>query len=178
MVEDISCHLVNILEATGYYSKVLGLAELLTKDEDTFPVVYEKNGQYQAINLDRYNGVSWFRIADVSLGEAEDDQLISCDDVVQIEYPFIIAGAIPRKSDSPFFIHKLVEDHLGVLVGGHPDLRTLINAQGLEIILNGYTTNIETEFEGIELSHKFSYFTLNITVQVNISQDCIVPCPA
>lgn len=175
MISDIVCHIQELLEGTGYYSKVL-FAELLTKDEQTFPVVYLKNGNYDAINIDKYNGVAWFRIGDVSIDEADDLQDVSCNNVVQATYPIIIAGAMPRKKDGATYIHQVVEDHFK-LIGRQKDLAREIGAIGADFQLSGYTTNLETEFDGIDLNYKFSYFTLNVNLIVTIQQDCLIPCP-
>ncbi len=177
MIEKISCYLVQLLEATGYYQKIWGLAELLEKDGQTFPVIYEMNGQYTPIRFE-FDGTSWFRVGEVTMDEDDELQDISCNEVINISYPFILAGAMPRKKDSPFYIHKVVEDHMGVLTGMDAELRRDLQAVGLDIELSGYQMNLDSEFEEIDLSHKYGYFTLNFTVSVKMRKDCIVPCPA
>lgn len=176
VIEEIN----KVLEPLNYFQKVLGIAESVWDGNGKKqPKIYCSDGQFKGINLDHKNGLSyWKKRSDATVATRASD-LVACIDDYIFQYPLSLICSIPRKkliTDDSYSEDSAATTILKVL--DNADLKTALNAKNVDVNPNGYTTNnitiLNEEYSSIDnLNYNLAYFRINVTVVVQIRQDCI-----
>jgi len=160
--------------------KNYSLTERVTEGEKEFPAAYLSNGEYEKIEADRFRGVTWMTLGDVTSVLREDE---SCEQFVVRTYPIRLYGIIKRSlfnCDSQSGIYSFVDQIIRkVSVDNDAALLSSTSADQIDITSTGFRLdrNIFKEVFGSgRIKMEFAIFWIDLAVVVEIPLHCLKEC--
>ena len=164
----------------NYFDKQFPLSTLVQADDAIYPAHYCGKGQYDRIDFDKKNGVSyWRKVQNVSTQTVDGD--ISCRDVLQISYPMRLVGAIPKNklsADDAYSEERVIQTILGTVTGSNKTIKAAIKANSVFIIPSSFETEmleiVKTEYSLVKaINYNMAYFRIDFDLIIQIREDCI-----
>ena len=187
MLEKITEHLIDKLEATNYFQKLFPFVELIDRDGKSSPEFYDKKGQYQKVsNFDHYNGLCYIRqTASDTVSKLEENSR-ACKILLQFVYPLRVVACVPKEktgNDDAFTDDRVAKDLIRILTSEGGLIQQTLNASYISFIPTQVTKSktqvIADEYSGydIKINLKYSYIAIDLNCVVNIYDSCLEdPC--
>jgi len=181
LVEDIVTYMNNQLEPLNYFEEIECLAELLDFNEKVKPAVYSGKGQWKNIEIDNFNGISyWRKNGDVTNERIEN--VVGCQELFEITVPLRMVGIIPRKKlskDDQYAGDRVARTILKALEDNVMVLKTAIQANRASVEVDSYSTNareiVTEEYDNEKVvNFKRLYLAIEVSVVVEIQKDCLM----
>lgn len=182
MVNNIVTYLNAQLSLLDYFEKSHCLSELITKGEETFPAEYIEKGNFQNIELDNSNGVSyWRKSGDITTEEVEN--AVGCERLLDYVLPLRLVAAVPKiklSEDDAYSADRIGKTIIKQLEQNARDLRSQIKARNIIIHVDSYSTDnaqiISDEYGGgsREVKYDMAYLALEVTVTITITKACLL----
>lgn len=182
MIDSIIGTLRESLIASGYFTSVYGLCELIIKDEKTIPAFYKGKGEYQNINdFDKGNGTGYFRTDGNPRSENSTNVYTSCDKYLEITFPLQFIGVVKKVKipcDNAYAAFIIMQSVSGLLsttrLNIYEALSTSIeikeyNIDGSEILNREYKSPEIKEF-----NFNYAYFNIMFDVKLKVKSDCLI----
>lgn len=168
------------IEALNYFEKQHVLVERVRSQDKIYPAPYCTNGEYQEINFDNFDGVSyWRKTGIVTMSEA--DTQIACNDVVQFTYPLRIVGAVKKEKlikDDAYSEERIIQTIIGTVTGSNKVIKALIKAKSVFIRPTSHDDDalriLQTEYSEVDnINYNLAYFRIDFDLIVQIRENCI-----
>lgn len=166
-----------------YMDKVYGLAELVSKNEKKAPFIYCSKGEYKEILIDQNKATAYFRKnGNVSLSSETLDSGVACSTYYNISVPLYLNVFIEKKhlpKDDEYTDDRVASDLIKVVTTKTGDLRRLLKAKRVNILVNSYSNNNEeilrreyVNYDLNEINFKWVVLSLNLSVSILIDTSC------
>ncbi len=180
MIQNTITTLNTAINALDYFEKQFELVERVRTGDKIYPAPYCTDGEYQPINFDNFNGVSyWRKTAPVSI--SEDDAEIACNDVLAFNYPLRLVGAIKKEKlskDDAYSEERVIQTIISNVTGSNKVIKGLIKAKSVFIRPTSHDDDalriLQTEYSEVDnINYNFAYFRIDFDVIINIRENCI-----
>ena len=186
MIESIIDYLNAKLALIGYFDKRYCLTEIKSEGENTFPVCYSANGDWQKIEIDQHDGVTyWRKSGDVSSSKV--DNPFTTDVLYETTFPLRLVAFKRRGdvgADDNYTSDRLVDVIKKQITFVNETLKATLKARKVECIVTGSTTNsadvLADEFDppfAPDVPFKWSAVAVEVDVMVVGTSDCMDACP-
>ena len=182
MTEQLIEWLRQRIEATGLFQKTFGLAELVTENGVTYPVIYENNGELSPVHeLDIEKGISYYRINNITQGQPTNRT--GCLDLL-FTYNIIQVATLDKSGvigDDNYSSHRLIErmwnEYYNATIPSKKNRpfeaqNIFVEPAKAEAGLNVLKTEYQNFGQTINEHFSTSVVKLEIKVQVLISKHC------
>lgn len=184
MKESIIDYLVAKLNLLGIFDKVYCLTELKNDGEQKYPVHYKQNGDWERIEIDQRNGVSYFRCEDVTSSEIENRY--GTDILLQSNFDIKVI-AYKRKgdvgTDNAYSADGLADVLKKQLTFRNETLQATINSRSVKSIVVSENTDsadiYNEEYSPApqpDIPFKWSVVSIGVNVEVVHRRDCMDNC--
>lgn len=186
MIESIIDYLNAKLALIGYFDKRYCLTEIKSEGENTFPVCYSANGDWQKIQIDQHDGVTyWRKSGDVSSSKV--DNPFTTDVLYETTFPLRLV-AFKRRGDvgddDNYTADRLVDVIKKQITFVNETLKSTLKVRKVETIVTSSTTNsadvLTDEFDppfAPDVPFKWVAVAIEIDVMVVGTADCMDACP-
>ncbi len=186
MIESIIDYLNAKLALIGYFDKRYCLTEIKSEGDKTFPVCYSQNGDWQKIEIDQHDGVTyWRKSGDVSSSKV--DNPFTTDVLYETTFPLRLVAFKRRGdvgADDNYTADRLVDVIKKQITFVNETLKATLKARKVECIVTGSTTNsadvLADEFDppfAPDVPFKWSAVAVEVDVMVVGTSDCMDACP-
>lgn len=168
------------IEALNYFEKQHVLVDRVRNQEKIYPAEYCTDGEYQEINFDNFDGVSyWRKTGVVTIGEGATD--IACNDVVQFTYPIRLVGAIKKEKlskDDAYSEERIIQTIIGTVTGSNGVIKGLVKAKSVFIRPTSHDDDalriLQTEYSELDnINYNLAYFRIDFDLVILIRENCI-----
>ena len=155
-----------------------------TSDGKVYPCVYIGKGQYKEINIDNFDGLSYFRqVSKTTTSEAEGHRPLA--DLIRFVYSLRVVTTIKNESfgkDDSFASDTIALSIIKDLVKNPLQLKQQLKANSLLIVCESYDSNVKDilaeEYKGIErlknsIPYEYSMVAIDFKCEVVVSASCI-----
>lgn len=185
MIENIITYLDDKISALKLFSEQIGLCEIITEtnlegESKSYPAKYLGSGEYKSVgDFDLSDGLIYFRKTGNVTEEIAESQ-VACRTNFVRNYPIrIIAAKKKDIKDDEFIADTLFEEVRNTIEGQSiKELKTLLKAVKVNILIEEYDTNRETifdeEYEGLEspFPYELAFVAIDIIVEVTATKQC------
>ncbi len=180
MIENTITTLNTSINVLNYFEKQFELVERVKMGDKIYPAPYCTNGEYEEINFDNLNGVSyWRKTGVVTIGEA--DTQIACNDVIQFTYPLRIVGAVKKEKlskDDAYSEERIIQTIISNVTGSNKVIKGLIKAKSVFINPTSHDDDalriLQTEYSEVDnINYNLAYFRIDFDVVIQIRENCI-----
>lgn len=187
MVSEIITELnTRLTTQTNYFREAYGLARFVKSGDVTYPALYCGNGEYKNVSdFDMLNGSCyWRKSGAITSSPIDNTSTVSSKKMVRLSIPLRLVGVVKRElmtEDSPYNSDILARSVFAVLNKNlNGNIRQTIGARAIYLDLNSIDDDIraitKAEFDGLDqeqINDSLVVFAINITIGVEIRQDCI-----
>ena len=185
MINTIITYLNTRLSLTNLFEHNYDLVELVEDGKGQItPKQYCSNGEWMNVsNIDKYNGLSyWRKSGEIAQAEVTTGN-VSCDKYLSIEVPLTLVVAVPRSKmiDNNYTSDSIASIITKQLWQSSATLKTNLTARRVNISVASYDTRSEdvfsTEFKNVvpnNIDFKYAYLSLSVNVLVEIKASCII----
>ena len=184
MLSSLITYLNTLLDATGLFEKQYGITELVTKNDKTFPGEWcqDKGGYTSVSEIDKYDGVSYWRIdGDIDTENVESEIRVNSD--IIRTYPLRLVCIVRRNllgaNNTAYAYDKLSASVQKVFKDKQVAVRKEINAKGVTIEFGSVTHSVSTiseeEFAGVDQPITSDYVAVSMEIEIGIrlTKNCI-----
>lgn len=180
MISEVITYLNTKISDTEYINEVLCLADLIEKDGQIYPAIYNNNNEYVPINLDFKGSLSyWRKNGDVNISE-EDNATSSCGIQYRTTIPFKLIGFINKENahNNSTFGDTMCQNLIGILTNNSAVMKGVLKAKRTQFIATGYSTdarkivNEEYQNTNVEMRYTHSYFSIDFNLIVISNSNC------
>ncbi len=181
MIEQAITTINAAIKPLNYFEKQFELCEQVKNGDKIYPAQYCSEGQYDNINFDNSNGVSyWRKIGDVTITDAEG--LIACKDVLQFTYPMRLIGAVKKEKqskDDAYSEERAIQSIISVITGSNKTIKAATKAYRVDITPQAQSddalTILQAEYSEVpDINYNYSYFKIDVDFIFIIREDCII----
>lgn len=181
MVDEIVTYLNVQLQELNYFQESLCLCELLEYNDKRQPRLYSGKGQYKPIDIDSFNGISyWRRNGEVSKERL--DSIVACDERMLLTIPLRLIAIVPRKklsTDDAYAGDRMQNTILKALEDDVTSLKESIQAIRVSLEMTSCTDDareIVTEEYDNEKAVLFEnlYLRMDLDAVVDINKSCLL----
>lgn len=186
MIKEAITYLQAQVAATGMFTKIWGLCELINKDGKTYPAFYKGAGNYEDVShFDRNDGVVYFRKnGDVRVENVDSEfQTTSCgSNELKYVIPIRAVGIIRKTklaSDSPY-AGEIFAEFLIAALQNTSGLGIVLTATSAKSAVTSYSTNgnaiLQNEYRlpSInEMNLRYSYISVDFELTIIKDINCI-----
>jgi hypothetical protein len=184
MIQLIIPYLITQIESLELFRNIIGLAEIITKGEDSYPAQYCGKGNYKnVLDIDYKNGLIYFRKTGSVTIDPSDNNSIGSENDLKITIPLRAVFAIKKNTvkglDDSFIDDKMCLNLIKVITDNNVrSLKQSLKVSTVGFIVQNWNTSREQvwseEFKNIPMEMDFEYVYASIDFNVNIegSKEC------
>lgn len=174
------------LITTGYFTKLFGLSEQVTKDGVTRPLLYKtRDERIEVTNFDELNGsVYWRKTGDIRVSESLEESLRSAEKLMQLSIPLKLVAVGNREmmpDDNNVTAENFARSLFGTIAANlNGNARRILRAKTVRLSLTSISDNarsiMTSEFPGssqFELGENLIIVSLEMDAIISIYESCI-----
>ncbi len=185
MIEFIIPYLNTQIDSLGLFKNIIGLAEIITEEEETkYPAQYCSKGNFKKVlDIDYKNGLIYFRKTGSVTIDPSDNNSVGSENELKITIPLKAVFAIKKNTikglDDAFIDEKMCLNIVKVISNNNvKSLRQSLLASNVSFVVQNWNTNRDQvwaeEFKGIPMAIDFDY--VYASVDFNVTIDGSVEC--
>lgn len=169
------------LSLTKMFEKTFCLVEYINKGEQKYPAEYISKGNYESIDFDKHNGVSYVaKRGDVSFEKETTNK--SADTFYNVTFPLKLVCFVNRdklNSDNSYSDDSLATSIISQISSDYSVLRNSLKAKKISVKADSYITDKNTilnnEYDNIDFKVRFnySYISIDLIIEATIASSCI-----
>ena len=185
MIDLITAYLTEKVATLELFKKIVPLAEIITKEDETaFPAQYCGKGEYKDIlDFDRNNGLIYFRKNGSISSDTSDNNSVGSENGIKLTIPFKTVFAIRKDIikglDNAFIDDKMCLNLIAILTDNNiKSLKKSLKAEGVSIVIQTWNTDRikvwEEEYKKIpmEMPFEYVYASIDFNVVIEGSVNC------
>lgn len=183
MIELLITYLNTKLGFTNYFEKQYCLTEYVLRENQKYPALYNTKGQYERVDFDKFDGVSYFaKSGDISFSKNTDNQT-GCEILYDVSIPLKLVCFVNRNKlsvDNAYSDDSVAISIISQLSNNNAYLKSQLKAKKIEILADRYKTNkdeiLEQEYDNVDFKfrYQYSYISIELSINLLINNACIL----